>query len=64
MLNIDDLKSGLLFKANDGMTWEVDKLVEVATTIPHVKIVGINDRYTNKIIAASVLLDQRRFQAV
>jgi hypothetical protein len=64
MLKIDNLKAGQRFKANDGLMWELDKLVDVTTAIPHVKIIGINDRYTNKILAASVLLDQTRFQAV
>ena len=64
MPKIDSLKTGQRFRAKDGMTWELEKLVEIATAIPHVKIVGINDRFTNKIIAASVLLDQSRFQAV
>jgi hypothetical protein len=64
MRQIDDLQPGQKFKASEGLVWELDRLVDVTTAIPHVKMVGINDRHAYKIIAASVLLDERRFQAV
>jgi len=57
-----DIRPGQQFRASEGLLWEVDMLSELSTSIPHVKMVGVRDRSTTKIIARSVLLDQSRFQ--
>ena len=64
MSKIEDLAPGLKFRAREGLVWEIDRLGELATPIPHVKMVGVDDRSTVKVIARSVLLDESRFQAV
>lgn len=64
MNKISDVKPGQKFKASEGLLWEVETLGDLSTSIPHVKMVGVSDRSTTKIIATSVLLDQSRFQVV
>jgi hypothetical protein len=61
MTPMTELTPGQTFKASEGRLWELDKLLELSTAIPHVKIVGLKDRSESKIIAASVL---RHYQAV
>ncbi len=60
----DALNFGQHFQAHNGMVWQLDQNVRVNTSIPHVKLVDIKDRTTQKIIATSVLLDRDRFAAV
>lgn len=57
-----DIRPGQQFRASEGLLWEVDMLSDLSTSIPHVKMVGVSDRSTSKILAQSVLLDQSRFQ--
>lgn len=57
-----EIRPGQKFKASEGLLWEVETLSDLATSIPHVKMVGVGDRSVTKIIAKSVLLDQSRFQ--
>ncbi len=64
MNKISDIKPGQKFKASEGLLWEVSILSDLSTSIPHVKMVGVSDRSTTKIIATSVLLDETRFQAL
>lgn len=64
MTPMTELKPGQTFKTSEGLVWELDKLLELSTAIPHVKMVGLKDRSESKIIAASVLRDQRLYQAV
>jgi len=62
MPKFKDIRPGQQFRASEGLLWEVDMLSDLSTSIPHVKMVGVSDRSTSKIIAQSVLLDQSRFQ--
>lgn len=62
MPKFKDIRPGQQFRASEGLLWEVDMLSDLSTSIPHVKMVGVSDRSTSKIIAQSVLLDQNRFQ--
>ena len=64
MKNVDELVPGLKFRAAEGLVWEVERLCDVSTSIPHVKMVGVGDPTSVKVIAQSVLMDQSRFQAV
>ena len=64
MPKFKDIRPGQQFRASEGLLWEVDMLSDLSTSIPHVKMVGVSDRSTTKIIARSVLLDQNRFQAL
>lgn len=64
MKNIEELVPGLKFRAAEGLVWEVERLCDVSTPIPHVKMVGVGDPTCVKVIAQSVLMDQSRFQAV
>ena len=62
MPKFKDIRPGQQFRASEGLLWEVDMLSDLSTSIPHVKMVGVSDRSTSKILAQSVLLDQSRFQ--
>ena len=64
MKKIDELVPGLKFRAAGGLVWEIDRIEELSTPIPHVRMVGVGDPTSVKVIAQSVLMDQARFQAV
>lgn len=64
MKKIDKIVPGLKFRAAEGLVWEIERLCDVATPIPHVKMVGVGDPTSVKVIAQSVLMDQSRYQAV
>lgn len=57
-----EIKPGQKFKATEGLMWQVERLSDLSISIPHVKMVGVDDPSVTKIIAKSVLLDQNRFQ--
>ena len=64
MSNSKDLAPGSKFRASEGLVWEIDRVCDTTSPIPHVKMVGVDDPSAIKVIAQSVLMDQRRFQAV
>ena len=64
MKKIDELVPGLKFRAAEGLVWEIDRIEELSTPIPHVRMVGVGDPTSVKVIAQSVLMDPARFQAV
>lgn len=64
MKKINELVPGLKFRAAEGLVWEIDRICDVSSPIPHVKMVGVGDPTSVKVIAESVLMDQTRFQAV
>ena len=64
MNKIDELVPGAKFKATEGLVWEIERLCDVSTPIPHVKMIGVGDPTSVKVIARSVLMDQTRYQAV
>lgn len=57
-----EIKPGQKFRAAEGLLWKVEKMSDLSISIPHVKMVGVDDPSVTKIIAQSVLLDQNRFQ--
>lgn len=64
MKKLDELAPGLQFRAAECLVWEIDRIEELSTPIPHVLTVGVGDPASVKVIAQSVLMDQDRFQAV
>lgn len=64
MVKQDEFKPGQKFKAVNGFLWQVEKMAPVASAIPHVTMVGVDDRSTQKIIAQSALMDHRLFVPV
>lgn len=64
MTKIDELKPGQIFKAEGGVVWKLENFAPVITAIPHVRLVDVGDRTAYKIIAASTLLDPKRFSSV
>lgn len=62
MSRASEIKPGQKFRASEGLLWEVETLSDLSISIPHVKMVGVDDPSSTKIIAKSVLLDQNRFQ--
>ncbi len=46
------------------MLWEVERIASVASTIPHVILIGVKDRKNRKVLAASTLSDRKRYAPV
>lgn len=64
MGNKDRLRAGQKFRALDGFLWAVDGLAMTTGPLPHVKLVGITDPTSIKVIALNALLDRRLYDAV
>jgi hypothetical protein len=56
-----EIRPGQKFRAAEGLLWQVETMSDLSISIPHVKMVGVDDPSATKIIAKSVLLDQSRF---